>query len=137
MGCIAGFTGNNDFPFLFVQLANYMKVKPEPVDDSWAELREAQTMALSLPNTGMAVTIDIGEKHHFIYKAGSGLFSTTLQKGNCRLGYLRLLIPTFTSRIEETLQEAVLAFSQPQNQQPLNRFLEGFLSSFQSQAFSG
>jgi sialate O-acetylesterase len=50
-----------DFPFLFVQLANYMKVKSEPVDDNWAELREAQTMALSLPNTGMAVTIDIGE----------------------------------------------------------------------------
>jgi sialate O-acetylesterase len=50
-----------EFPFLFVQLANFMQVKPEPVDDNWAELREAQTMALSLPNTGMAVTIDIGE----------------------------------------------------------------------------
>jgi sialate O-acetylesterase len=50
-----------NFPFLFVQLANFMQVKPEPVDDNWAELREAQTMALSLPNTGMAVTIDIGE----------------------------------------------------------------------------
>ncbi|MCF6332856.1 MAG: sialate O-acetylesterase [Draconibacterium sp.] len=49
-----------DFPFLFVQLANFMKVKPLPVDDAWAELREAQTMALELPNTGMAVTIDIG-----------------------------------------------------------------------------
>ncbi len=33
----------------------------EPTDDDWAELREAQTMALVLPNTGMAVTIDIGE----------------------------------------------------------------------------
>lgn len=51
-----------DFPFYFVQLANFMDRKEEPVaDDSWAELREAQTMTLSLPNTGMASAIDIGE----------------------------------------------------------------------------
>lgn len=49
-----------DFPFLFVQLANYMQSQENPVEDDWAELREAQSMALSLPNTGMAVTIDIG-----------------------------------------------------------------------------
>ncbi|MEJ2052585.1 MAG: sialate O-acetylesterase, partial [Calditrichaceae bacterium] len=49
-----------NFPFLFVQLANYMERKQQPGDDSWAELREAQLMALDLPNTGMAVTIDIG-----------------------------------------------------------------------------
>jgi len=53
--------GQGNFPFYFVQLANFMKVKPQPEDDAWAELREAQTMALKLPNTGMAVTIDIGE----------------------------------------------------------------------------
>ena len=50
-----------DFPFLFVQLASFKAVQPEPEEDDWAELREAQTMALSLPNTGMAVTIDIGD----------------------------------------------------------------------------
>ncbi len=50
-----------DFPFYFVQLANFMRVKDKPVEASWAELREAQTMALELPNTGMAVTIDIGD----------------------------------------------------------------------------
>lgn len=49
------------FPFLFVQLANYKARKAEPVESTWAELREAQRMALSLPNTGMAVIIDIGE----------------------------------------------------------------------------
>ena len=49
------------FPFLFVQLANFMPAKPEPSDDSWPELREAQAMTLSLPHTGMAVAIDIGE----------------------------------------------------------------------------
>ena len=50
-----------DFPFLFVQLASFMQPKPQPSDDAWAELREAQLMALSLPNTGMAVAIDIGD----------------------------------------------------------------------------
>jgi sialate O-acetylesterase len=51
-----------DFPFLFVQLANVGEIIKEPGPSSWAELREAQTMALCTPNTGMAVTIDIGEK---------------------------------------------------------------------------
>ncbi len=50
-----------DFPFLFVQLANFMAVKPEPGESAWAELREAQTMTLALPKTGMAVAIDIGD----------------------------------------------------------------------------
>lgn len=47
-------------PFLFVQLANYKQKKQEPGDSDWAELREAQFMALKLSNTGMAVTTDIG-----------------------------------------------------------------------------
>lgn len=52
-----------DFPFLFVQLANYNAGNGDSRRGSnWAELREAQTMALQLPNTGMAVTSDIGER---------------------------------------------------------------------------
>ena len=50
-----------DFPFLFVQLANFMKTDSIPVESAWAELRESQTMTLALPNTGMAVTTDVGE----------------------------------------------------------------------------
>ncbi|WP_020530816.1 sialate O-acetylesterase [Flexithrix dorotheae] len=50
-----------DFPFLFVQLANFMAPKSDPGESAWAELREAQSMTLSLPNTGQAVIIDIGE----------------------------------------------------------------------------
>lgn len=50
-----------NLPFLFVQLANYMKTKPLPSESEWAELRQAQTLTLSLPNTGMACIIDIGE----------------------------------------------------------------------------
>lgn len=53
--------GEGDFPFYFVQLANFTARNAEPVESDWAELREAQLMTLSLPNTGMAVTIDIGE----------------------------------------------------------------------------
>lgn len=49
------------FPFLFVQLANFRETEPNPEPSDWAELREAQSMTLGLKNTGMAVTIDIGE----------------------------------------------------------------------------
>ncbi len=47
-----------DFPFLFVQLANFESGGPY---DQWPYLREAQNQALKLENTGMAVTIDIGD----------------------------------------------------------------------------
>lgn len=53
--------GSGEFPFYFVQLANYMSKKPQPSESNWAELRESQVKALALKNTGMAVTIDIGE----------------------------------------------------------------------------
>ncbi len=49
-----------DIPFLFVQLAGYSGITKDPIESTWAELREAQTMTLSLPQTGMAVAIDIG-----------------------------------------------------------------------------
>ncbi|MEM6884581.1 MAG: sialate O-acetylesterase [Verrucomicrobiota bacterium] len=54
--------GQGDFPFYWVQLTDYSNETPEPQEkSSWAELREAQTMTLSLPNTGEAIVIDIGE----------------------------------------------------------------------------
>ncbi len=56
--------GQGDFSFLFVQLANFMAVNPEPAESAWAELREAQLMTLALPKTGMAVIIDIGEANN-------------------------------------------------------------------------
>ena len=49
-----------NFPFLFVSLANFMQPQKQPDESTWAELREAQTQTLSLPNTGMALAIDIG-----------------------------------------------------------------------------
>ena len=50
-----------DFPFIFVQLPNFMEPKTEPSESNWALLREAQLKTLSVPNTAMAVAIDIGE----------------------------------------------------------------------------
>jgi len=51
---------NDEFPFLFVQLTAFGSDVSSNYGSWWAELREAQQKALELPNTGMAVTIDIG-----------------------------------------------------------------------------
>lgn len=53
--------GQGDLPFLIVQLANYMPAQENPAESDWAELRDAQLAALSVPNTGLAVTLDIGD----------------------------------------------------------------------------
>lgn len=51
-----------DFPFYWVQLADFRMEKPQPEESDWAELREAQTMTMErLPRTGQAVIIDAGE----------------------------------------------------------------------------
>jgi sialate O-acetylesterase len=50
-----------NLPFLLVQMPNYQDYTYTPVESSWALFRESQFKALSLPNTGMAVTIDLGE----------------------------------------------------------------------------
>ncbi len=51
-----------DFPFYIVQLAAFTQTAPEPRENDWAELREAQTWtAKNVPNCGLAVAIDIGE----------------------------------------------------------------------------
>lgn len=51
-----------ELPFIFVQVANVLPPVPAPAESEWAELRESQALALKLPHTGMAVTIDIGEE---------------------------------------------------------------------------
>jgi sialate O-acetylesterase len=52
--------GEGDFPFFWVQLANF-NPPHSPPGEPWAFLREAQARALALPATGQAVAIDIGE----------------------------------------------------------------------------
>jgi sialate O-acetylesterase len=50
-----------DFPFVMVQLANFLPAKREPSESEWAALREAQRQTLRVNNTALAVAIDIGE----------------------------------------------------------------------------
>ena len=47
-------------PFLFVQLSAFLKPQALQPDSAWAYLRDAQKETLSLPDTGMAVSIDVG-----------------------------------------------------------------------------
>ncbi len=54
--------GVGDFGFHIVSLANFLAPSDVPVENDWAELREAQALtARTLPNCGIAMTIDIGE----------------------------------------------------------------------------
>ena len=50
----------DDFSFYFVQLSSYGDYQSSNHGSNWGELREAQSMTLSLPKTGMAVTTDVG-----------------------------------------------------------------------------
>jgi sialate O-acetylesterase len=54
--------GDPKLPFLYVQLPNFGAGPQPPLGEGpWAELREAQALALREPRTAMAVTLDIGE----------------------------------------------------------------------------
>jgi len=78
--------GQGDFPFLWVQLANFRQPKADPEDSDWAELREAQSMALSLPNTGQAVIIDKGEAND-IHPRDKWTVGERLAKGAKKVAY--------------------------------------------------
>ena len=72
--------GVGEFPFLFVQIANYMKRYDDPTDSNWAALREAQLDTLEFSHTGMAVTIDVGD--------GENIHPTNKQEVGRRLGLI-------------------------------------------------
>jgi sialate O-acetylesterase len=56
--------GQGDFPFYIVSLSSFMPHRETPGDDAWAELREAQDFtARTVPHSGLAVTIDLGDAH--------------------------------------------------------------------------
>jgi sialate O-acetylesterase len=65
----------SDLPFIFVQLSSFRPRAPQPGPSNWAELRDAQNGALHLPNTGMAVSLDLGEAAniHYVNKKPVGL----------------------------------------------------------------
>ena len=54
--------GQGDFPFISVQLPNFMAPQQKPVEDGWPAIREQFLKSLSIPNVGIAVTIDVGEE---------------------------------------------------------------------------
>jgi len=62
IGCWRQAWGHGDFPFLIVQLPNYMARKAQPSESRWAEFRETQMKFVSaVPKCGVSVNIDIGE----------------------------------------------------------------------------
>lgn len=103
--------GTGDFPFLFVQLAAYHKHNPETADADWALLREAQTMTLSLPNTGMAVAVDAGHQTN-IHPPNKPIVAARLAAAALKVAYGRDVIasgPMF-KRLTVKGNQAVLEF---------------------------
>lgn len=70
-----GLFNNATMPFLYVQLPNYQAAVANPVESNWALLRETQLKTLSVPFTGMATTIDVGDANniHPVYKKPVGI----------------------------------------------------------------
>jgi sialate O-acetylesterase len=103
---------HSEFPFYWVQLANYQAKDAIPVESNWAELRQAQSLTLSLPNTGQAVITDIGEANDIHPKnkqdVGRRLALIALNKtyGKTNLAYSG---PTFHS-MEVNGSKAVISF---------------------------
>ncbi len=102
-----------NLPFLFVQLANHHPEAEEPGESQWAELREAQDQALSLPNVGRAVTIDIGEADD-IHPRNKQDVGFRLALAALRIAYSKAVIhsgPIFQS-VEFVSGQAVVQFEQ-------------------------
>ena len=102
-----------DFPFLFVSLANFTEAPEQPGESDWAELREAQTMTLSLPNTGMALAIDIGEAGD-IHPRNKQDVGDRLALNALRIAYGKDVVnsgPMFSS-VDFTDDRAVISFTE-------------------------
>ena len=103
---------NQEFPFIWVQLANFMAPAAQPKESSWAELREAQSMTLALPKTGQAVIIDIGEAND-IHPRNKKDVGYRLAMAAEKVAYGKDIVysgPTFTG-MELDGNKAVLSFS--------------------------
>ncbi|MBT1706496.1 sialate O-acetylesterase [Chryseosolibacter indicus] len=100
-----------EFPFLWVQLANFMAPDSLPAESGWAELREAQSMTLSLPKTGQAVIIDIGEEKD-IHPRNKQDVGYRLALAALKVGYNKDLVysgPTY-DRMEVNGNKAIIYF---------------------------
>ncbi len=104
--------GQGDFPFLFVQLAAFRAAHPKPRDAQWPWLRQAQTQALRLPNTGMAVAIEAGHQTN-IHPPQKPLLAERLALCAQRIAYGQQVAdagPTF-KRMTVRGREAVVEFA--------------------------
>lgn len=104
--------GIGNYPFLFVQLANFLAPDTIPRDDPWPYLRESQLKTLKVPNTAMASAIDIGEEND-IHPKNKQAVGIRLAKGALKLAYDKNLVymgPLYQS-MELNEDTAVLTFS--------------------------
>ncbi|RKR04900.1 sialate O-acetylesterase [Flavobacterium sp. 90] len=127
---------DKNLPFLFVQLANYKEQKQQPEDSDWAELREAQFKALRLPNTGMAVTTDIGNGADIHPKnkqdVGGRLANIALAKVyNTKIDYSGPLYKSYS--IKENV--VTIDFDFNENIKPRDNLLKGFSIAGSDQKF--
>ena len=102
-----------DFPFLFVSLANFREAPQQPGESQWAELRDAQTKTLSLPNTGMALAIDIGEAND-IHPKNKQDVGKRLALNALKIAYNKSIVnsgPKFKS-VEFKNDKAIVTFSE-------------------------
>jgi sialate O-acetylesterase len=128
-----------NFPFYFVQLANYMAPSNEPTQSTWAELRETQTLTLKLPNTGMASAIDIGEAKD-IHPKNKQDVGKRLALNALKMTYgkdLEYTGPTYQSMKVEG-SNVILTFSHPANGLKANSkygYVNGFTIAGADQKF--
>lgn len=112
--------GQEDMPFYFCQLANFLAPSDLQPGSEWARLREAQANALVLPHTGMAVNIDIGDAADIHPKTkrelGRRLSAIAL---NRTYGKKCVFMAPVYERLEVEKDKAVLTFSVPKGSEPL------------------
>ena len=103
--------GQGDFPFYWVQLADYKDEVDAPAESDWAELREAQSNTLALPNTGQAVIYDLGEGRDIHPRDKQNVAKRLARIALARDygGKLAYLNPTFKS-MEIKGEKAILTF---------------------------
>ncbi len=100
-----------DFPFYFVQLSSFGALQNSNQGSDWAELREAQTLTLRLPNTGMAVTTDIGNPHD-IHPTNKQDVGKRLAASALKYTYQQDVLPSgpMFESVQFKKDEAVLSF---------------------------
>ncbi len=97
------------FPFLVVQLPDWLMPPEEPEDDMWAEIRESQAAALELENTGLTVTLDIGDADD-IHPPNKRDVGARLALNALRVAYCRDVLdsgPTYAGMVDEAEEAAI------------------------------